>query len=146
VSSATRNALVVVEYLYALGYGKFRVLKRTRQRVYFVLDETNRSVWFVRIADLQKVFGARHWKVYAASGAHLITEERYKQGREDAATRRALNVRRKRGANGVLELAPRAVAEYRRQMQKHHPDKGGDRKQFEQWRRRFQAARSGRRP
>jgi hypothetical protein len=149
-----RRGSNAVEYLYytwtsdydnETNTGRYRILKRTKERVYFSPHDEGvgfGEVYFVRFADLQKDGHVWHRKVWHSR----YTEEAHNRWRAEHEAQKA--EQRRRTGNRIAGLDPaepvHSVQECRREMQRHHPDKGGRRELFELWCRRLEAAKASR--
>jgi hypothetical protein len=118
-----------VEWLYGYGGATFRIIKKTPQRVFYVLDDhrgadglgTIRHV-DRRILEADGMVG-RHSRAWWESDRVLFTHEQYEAHRPDTAQARPEDLRR-----------------LHRDMVDAHPDRGGSAEAFRTARKRYLAA------
>jgi len=180
-----------VEYLYDWRSDKHRILKRTRQRIYYHRRAERRDdgtcapdlelegrVSFVSLANVDVPYDRVHtnyramyteagWQRYctedAADKVHRHEEwrqmrrDRWGAAAEESDYRRnheqdEAEYQRNRRRAGLAPADPAdgddngryTVKRCRHEMQKHHPDKGGEREQFELWCKRLEVAKATR--
>lgn len=120
-----------VEYLFSYSGKRFQITKRTAKRVYFRWNESAYVEAEDQLACVSHVKLASKGGVWVAKLCEsVMTEESYKQIRGEVNAR-----------GSSAENFP-SIQECRRQMQRHHPDKGGDAEQFQHWRKRFNNAKA----
>lgn len=169
--NAHRRGSHTVEYLYDRYTGaKYPISKKTAKRVYFQWTDDSwkdpeERVTSVDRAPLEHGYipdwlqhepNPEQYREYGAwsnkAHAKVMTKEHYERhlAQEQERRRRQDEAARKyRHANGVHVETPDppgqwTAKECRRQMQQHHPDKGGDPEQFMLWRKRYEEARARR--
>jgi len=173
-----------VEYLYDWSGEKYRIFKRTQQRIYYSRQSEAHPRWlddgtkFVALTDVdvpydrtpsnyRAMFSEAGWqRECAARAADAVRRhEEWRQMRrrswgaaaEEADYRRdhqrdEAEYQRNRRRAGLAPADPAdgddngryTVKRCRREMQKHHPDKGGEREQFELWCKRLEVAKATR--